>query len=87
MRFLLLKRPTPSRSSTKSFDEFITDVTTQRTIARSDIADGRVFRGADALKINLVDRLGNLNDAIEGAQALANAQQQSHQPFPISLKI
>ncbi|MFY9750556.1 MAG: signal peptide peptidase SppA [Methanoregula sp.] len=71
----------------ESFDEFITDVTTQRTIARSDIADGRVFRGADALKINLVDRLGNLNDAIEGAQALANAQQQSHQPFPISLNI
>ena len=71
----------------RELDEFITDVTTQRTIARSDIADGRVFRGADALKINLVDRLGNLNDAIEGAQALANAQQQSHQPFPISLNI
>jgi protease-4 len=64
----------------ESFDEFITDVTTQRMIARSDIADGRVFRGADAVKINLVDRLGNLNDAIEGAQALADAQKQ---PNPI----
>jgi len=55
----------------ESFEEFITDVTTQRMIARSDIQDGRVIRGADALKINLVDQLGNLNDAIAGAQQLA----------------
>jgi protease-4 len=71
----------------ESFDEFITDVTTQRMISRSDIADGRVFRGADALKINLVDRLGNLNDAIAGAQALADAQQQHHQILPLSLNL
>jgi protease-4 len=55
----------------ESFNEFINDVISQRTIARSDIEDGRVFRGADALKINLVDKLGNLNDAIEGAKELA----------------
>jgi len=67
----------------ESFDEFITDVTTQRMIARSDIADGRVIRGADALKINLVDKLGNLNDAIKGAQELADAQKQSHPVLPI----
>ncbi|HVP97435.1 signal peptide peptidase SppA [Methanoregula sp.] len=58
----------------ESFERFIDDVTTQRMISRSDIADGRVIRGADALKINLVDRLGNLNDAIDGAQALADAR-------------
>jgi len=58
----------------ESFDRFINDVTTQRMIARTDIQDGRVIRGADALKINLVDKMGNLNDAIEGAQELAAAR-------------
>ena len=58
----------------ESFNEFINDVTTQRMIARSDIDDGRVIRGADAIKINLVDKLGNLNDAIEGAKELAAAR-------------
>jgi len=57
-----------------SFERFITDVTTQRMIARSDIDDGRVIRGADAVKINLVDKLGNLNDAIEGAKELADSR-------------
>lgn len=54
-----------------SFELFITDVTTQRIIARSDIDDGRIIRGADAVKINIVDELGNLNDAIDGAKVLA----------------
>ena len=54
-----------------SFERFIADVTRQRIIARSDIDDGRVIRGADALKINVVDELGNLNDAIDGAKAIA----------------
>ena len=43
-------------------------------IARSDIDDGRAIRGADAIKINLVDKMGNLNDAIEGAKGLAAAR-------------
>lgn len=54
-----------------SFEEFINDVLAQRQIARSDIEDGRVIRGADAVKINIVDELGNMNDAIEGAKALS----------------
>ena len=68
----------------ESFQEFIDDVTTQRMIARSDIEDGRVIRGADAVKINLVDKLGHLNDAIEGAPALADQRQQAQGlPFPL----
>ena len=55
----------------ESFENFINDVTTQRAIARSDIDDGRVIRGADAVKINVVDELGNLNDAISGAKKMA----------------
>ncbi|MDD1701471.1 MAG: signal peptide peptidase SppA [Methanoregula sp.] len=58
----------------ESFEEFITDVMHQRAISRSSIDDGRVFRGADAIKINLVDTLGNLNDAIEGARELADSR-------------
>jgi protease-4 len=54
-----------------SFESLMRDVLAQRPIARSDIEDGRVIRGADAVKINLVDELGNLNDAIEGAKSLA----------------
>jgi len=57
----------------ESFEEFITDVTTQRQIARSDIEDGRVIRGADAVKLNIVDEIGNLNDAIDGAKRLAES--------------
>jgi protease-4 len=54
-----------------SFEGLMRDVLAQRHIARSDIEDGRVIRGEDAKKINLVDELGNLNDAIEGAKSLA----------------
>ncbi|MDD1695419.1 MAG: signal peptide peptidase SppA [Methanoregula sp.] len=54
-----------------SFELFITDVTSQRRIARSDIEDGRIIRGADAVGMNIIDELGNLNDAISGARTLA----------------
>ncbi|MDO9323966.1 MAG: signal peptide peptidase SppA [Methanoregula sp.] len=57
-----------------SFETFISDVTSQRVISRSDIDDGRVIRGADAIKINVVDELGNLNDAINGARKMAQSR-------------
>jgi protease-4 len=47
------------------------DVLGQRQIDRSDIEDGRVIRGADAVRLNIVDEIGNLNDAIDGAKTLA----------------
>ncbi len=58
----------------ESFNTFISDVTSQRVISRSDIDDGRVIRGADAVKINVVDELGNLNDAINGAKRMAQSR-------------
>jgi protease-4 len=57
-----------------SFENFITDVISQRPIARSDIDDGRIVRGADAIRLHLVDEIGNLNDAISGAKALAESR-------------
>jgi len=65
---------------TDSFENFISDVTTERVIARSDIEDGRVIRGADAVKINVIDELGNLNDAIDGAKKLAQSRTKSSLP-------
>jgi len=62
---------------TDSFENFIADVTTQRAISRSDIEDGRLIRGADAIRINVVDELGNLNDAIAGAKKLAESRSKS----------
>jgi|WetSurMetagenome_2_1015567.scaffolds.fasta_scaffold07451_2 protease IV len=58
----------------ESFENFITDVTTHRPITRSDIDDGRVIRGADAVRLNIVDEIGNLNDAIGGAKTLAESR-------------
>jgi protease-4 len=57
-----------------SFENFITDVITQRPITRSDIDDGRIIRGADAVRLNIVDEVGNLNDAISGAKTLAESR-------------
>ncbi len=69
---------------TDSFENFIADVTAQRVITRSDIEDGRVIRGADAVKINVVDELGNLNDAIDGAKKLAQSRSKSSLPGLLS---
>jgi protease-4 len=65
---------------TDSFENFIADIMEQRVIARSDIEDGRVIRGADAVKINVIDELGNLNDAIDGAKRLAQSRSKSSLP-------
>jgi len=40
----------------------------------NDIADGRIFSGAQAQKASLVDKLGNLEDAIELASELAGIE-------------
>lgn len=43
-----------------------------------DIADGRIFSGAQAQKAGLVDKLGNLEDAIELASNLAGIEGKPH---------
>lgn len=55
-------------------EQFITAVAEGRKMLRDDvkkIADGRIFTGEQALKIGLVDQLGNLEDAIKTAANLA----------------
>jgi len=54
--------------------QFVKDVATGRNIEEEKVAtlaDGRIFTGARALDLQLVDRLGNLGDAIEWAGVLA----------------
>lgn len=55
-------------------DQFIDVVAKSRRLDRKKveaIADGRIFSGREAQSIGLVDHLGNLQDAVERAGALA----------------
>jgi protease-4 len=56
-----------------SFARFMDDIVKERNVSRAEIEDGRVIRGEEAVKIGLVDRLGNLHDAIEDARSLAGS--------------
>jgi protease-4 len=63
-----------------SFERFMDDIVRQRNITRAEIEDGRVIRGEEAVRIGLVDRLGNLHDAIEDARLLASSGVRSSAP-------
>jgi len=53
------------------------------TFAQVDsIAQGRVWTGMEAKRIGLVDKIGNLNDAIREAASLAKIKDYSTQNFP-----
>ncbi len=56
------------------YDQFITIVADGRGMTKTEvdsIAQGRVWAGADAKNIGLVDEIGNLDDAIDEAARLA----------------
>lgn len=54
------------------------------TFAQVDsIAQGRVWTGTEANKIGLVDKIGNLNDALKEAASLAKIKNYSTQNFPV----
>ncbi|NYT05154.1 MAG: signal peptide peptidase SppA [Methanomicrobiales archaeon] len=65
-----------------SFEEFIADVVEQRGISREAVDDARLIRGEEALEIGLVDRIGNLFDAVEGAKNLAATVRSSAEAAP-----
>lgn len=57
--------------------QFVAVVAENRKLSINDvneIADGRIFSGAQAQKVRLVDKLGNLEDAIELASKLAGIE-------------
>jgi len=67
-------------------EQFIKAVAEGRKIHPDDIrkiADGRIFTGEQALKLGLVDQLGNLQDAIDIASKLAGIK---GEPIVVSKK-
>ena len=67
------------------YKTFVTHVAQGRkmTFAQVDsIAQGRVWTGEKALKHGLVDKIGNLNDAIKAAASLAKTKEYSTKNFP-----
>jgi len=69
----------------KIYDVFITKVGEGRHMPKSDvdsIGQGRVWSGADAIKINLVDELGGLNDALSYAAKKANLKEYKIKDYP-----
>ena len=62
----------------KTYDDFIAKVAEHRNRSREEIdrvARGRVWAGQDALDRGLVDRLGNLDEAIASAAGLAGLEE------------
>ena len=57
----------------ESYEDFITEVSKGRNLSRSEVkelADGRIYTGARAKELELVDGFGNLYDAIDKAAEL-----------------
>ena len=70
---------------TDTYDDFITLVSNTRNIRKTfvdSIAQGRVWRGCDALEIGLVDELGGIEDAIAYAATKAGLESYSIKEFP-----
>jgi protease IV len=69
----------------KVYDVFTKRVAEGRKMKQADvdsIGQGRVWSGADAIKINLVDELGGLNKAIAYAAKKANLKEYKLQELP-----
>ncbi|WP_297792002.1 signal peptide peptidase SppA [uncultured Eudoraea sp.] len=69
----------------KTYQTFLQKVAEGRniTIAEADsIAQGRVWSGAEAMELGLVDQLGGLEDAIEEAAVLADVDTYSIRKYP-----
>lgn len=56
------------------YDDFITEVATSRKLEKArvdELARGRVWAGATAKELGLIDELGTLQEAVDGARAAA----------------
>lgn len=57
--------------------QFVTDTSRARNILLEDmtkLADGRIYTGQSALELDLIDRLGNLDDAVSWAGEMAGIE-------------
>jgi protease-4 len=70
----------------KIYSDFVSKVASGRKMSSESvdsIGQGRVWSGASALKIGLVDEMGGLNDAIKGAANLAGIESYSVRELPV----
>ena len=70
--------------------QFVNDVAKARGIEVEKmlaLADGRVYTGQKALKLNLIDRIGNLDDAVQWAGQLAGVTVELKPVYPKEDKI
>jgi len=68
------------------YEQFLDDVAKGRKLDKAElrlIADGRVLSGDEAVKAKLVDEIGNLEDAIDGAAKLGGLK---GEPVPVFVK-
>lgn len=81
----------------ESYDEFVKVVSegrithnnklTPQYIKNSEIGDGRIFSGAQATKLGLVDKLGYFEDAEQKATQLASLQKDSYKIITFSRQL
>ncbi len=67
------------------YGQFVTAVAERRGLDRKTVlgfADGRIYSGQQALKLNMVDELGGLEDAIEAAARLAGLPEKPKVIYP-----
>ncbi len=67
------------------FHQFVKDVAEGRKLPESEIikiADGRIITGQQALKLKLIDGLGNMEDAIDKAAELAGIEGKPNVIYP-----
>ncbi|MBN2225709.1 MAG: signal peptide peptidase SppA [Deltaproteobacteria bacterium] len=67
------------------FHQFVKDVADGRKLPESEIikiADGRIITGQQALKLKLIDGLGNMEDAIDKAAELAGIEGKPNVIYP-----
>ena len=70
----------------KTYDTFLTRVSDGRGLTKAQvdsIGQGRVWSGSDALQLGLVDKLGNLKDAIAVAAELAGTDKYKIVYYPV----
>jgi protease-4 len=67
------------------YNQFIDAVVEGRDIKREEVlklADGRIFTGAKAIKLGLIDKLGNLQDAISMAGEIVGIEGEPKVVYP-----
>lgn len=70
----------------ETYDTFLSRVAAGRKMHKADvdsIGQGRVWSGKDAVKLGLVDKIGNLDDAIKYAANLAQADDYAIVSYPV----